>query len=140
MIEAKLSGRHEIEIWGSGNQTRSFMYIDDCLKGTQLIMASDIDEPLNLGSDESVTINQLVDIVEEIAGIKLKRTYDLTRAQGRERPQQRQHAHPRAPRMGARNLRFATAWRRRIAGFTTRWCATARTALAQRRPSRGAAM
>lgn len=75
VIEAKLSGRHEIEIWGTGLQTRSFMYIDDCLKGTQLIMASDIQEPLNLGSDECVTINQLVDIVEEIAGITLKRRY-----------------------------------------------------------------
>ena len=53
VIEAKLSGRHEIEIWGSGKQTRSFMYIDDCLKGTQMILASDIEEPLNLGSDES---------------------------------------------------------------------------------------
>jgi nucleoside-diphosphate-sugar epimerase len=76
VIEAKLSGRHEIEIWGSGNQTRSFMYIDDCLKGTQMILDSDIVEPLNLGSDELVTINQLVDFVEDIAEIKLKRRYD----------------------------------------------------------------
>jgi nucleoside-diphosphate-sugar epimerase len=82
VIEAKLSGRHEIEIWGAGTQTRSFMYIDDCLKGTQLIMTSDIDEPLNLGSDESITINQLVDIVEDIAGIKLRRTYDLSAPKG----------------------------------------------------------
>ena len=52
MIEAKLSGKHEIEIWGDGKQTRSFMYIDDCLKGTQMIMDSDIVEPINLGSDE----------------------------------------------------------------------------------------
>jgi GDP-D-mannose 3', 5'-epimerase len=76
VIEAKLSGRHEIEIWGSGNQTRSFMYIDDCLKGTQMILDSDIVEPLNLGSDELVTINQLVDIVEDIAAIQLKRKYN----------------------------------------------------------------
>ena len=62
VIEAKLSGRHD-EIWGTGTQTRSFMYIDDCLIGTQRILASDIEEPINLGSDESVTINQLVDIV-----------------------------------------------------------------------------
>jgi len=82
VIEAKLSGRHEIEIWGSGNQTRSFMYIDDCLKGTQLIMNSDVEEPINLGSDESVTINQLVDIAEEIAGIRLKRSYDLSAPKG----------------------------------------------------------
>ena len=64
-IEAKLSGTHEIEIWGDGEQTRSFMYIDDCLDGTQLLMASDVTEPINLGSVELVTINQLVDIVEE---------------------------------------------------------------------------
>jgi GDP-D-mannose 3',5'-epimerase len=82
VIEAKLSGRHEIEIWGAGNQTRSFMYIDDCLKGTQMIMASDIEEPLNLGSDECVTINQLVDIVEEIAGIILTRKYNLDAPKG----------------------------------------------------------
>jgi nucleoside-diphosphate-sugar epimerase len=82
VIEAKLSGRHEIEIWGTGNQTRSFMYIDDCLKGTQMIMASEIVEPLNLGSDESVTINQLVDIVERIAGVTLKRKYDLSAPKG----------------------------------------------------------
>jgi nucleoside-diphosphate-sugar epimerase len=82
VIEAKLSGRHEIEIWGTGRQTRSFMYIDDCLKGTQRILESDILEPLNLGSDELVTINQLVDIVEEIAGIKLKRKYNLTAPKG----------------------------------------------------------
>jgi nucleoside-diphosphate-sugar epimerase len=82
VIEAKLSGRHEIEVWGTGNQTRSFMYIDDCLIGTQMIAASDIEEPLNLGSDESVTINGLVDIVESIAGIKLKRNYNLSAPKG----------------------------------------------------------
>jgi GDP-D-mannose 3',5'-epimerase len=82
VIEAKLSGRHEIEIWGSGKQTRSFMYIDDCLKGTQMILASDVEEPLNLGSAECVTINQLVDIVEEIAGIRLERKYDLSAPKG----------------------------------------------------------
>jgi GDP-D-mannose 3',5'-epimerase len=58
------------------------MYIDDCLKGTQLILASDIEEPLNLGSAECVTINQLVDIVEEIAGIRLERRYDLSAPRG----------------------------------------------------------
>jgi GDP-D-mannose 3',5'-epimerase len=82
VIDAKLSGRHEIEIWGTGNQTRSFMYIDDCLQGTQMIMASDIEEPLNLGSDECVTINQLVDIVEEIARITLKRKYNVNAPKG----------------------------------------------------------
>ena len=70
---AVISGKHEIEIWGDGEQTRSFMYIDDCLHGTQMLLHSDVEEPLNVGSDEMVTINQLVDIVEEIAGVKLKR-------------------------------------------------------------------
>jgi nucleoside-diphosphate-sugar epimerase len=82
VIQAKISGKHEIDIWGSGNQTRSFMFIDDCLKGIDLIMNSEIPEPINLGSSEAVTINQLVDIAEEIAGIKLKRTYNLSAPKG----------------------------------------------------------
>jgi nucleoside-diphosphate-sugar epimerase len=82
VIQAKLSGKHEIEIWGDGKQTRSFMYIDDCLKGVESILASDILEPINLGSSELVSINQLVDIVEEIAGVKLKRSYNLKAPKG----------------------------------------------------------
>ena len=82
VIMAKNSGVHEIDIWGDGKQTRSFMYIDDCVKGTELITESEIDEPINLGSSELVTINQLVDIVEDIAGIKLKRTYNLSAPKG----------------------------------------------------------
>ena len=82
VIEAKLSGKHEIDIWGPGNQTRSFMFIEDCIKGINLIMNSEVLEPINLGSSEAVTINQLVDIVEEIAGIKLRRTYDLSAPKG----------------------------------------------------------
>jgi GDP-D-mannose 3', 5'-epimerase len=82
VIEAKLSGNHEIEIWGNGHQTRSFMYIDDCVKGVELIMNSNILEPINLGSSEAVSINQLVDIVEEIAGIKLQRNYNLDAPKG----------------------------------------------------------
>src|SRR5947207_3425466 len=82
VIQAKLSGKHEIEIWGDGHQTRSFMYIDDCLKGTQAILNSDILEPINLGSSELVTINGLVDMVENIAGIKLKRSYNLKAPKG----------------------------------------------------------
>ena len=82
VIEAKQSGKHEIEIWGDGHQTRSFMYIDDCTKGTRDILESDIAEPINLGSSELVTINQLVDIVEDIAGIKLKRHYNLGAPKG----------------------------------------------------------
>jgi nucleoside-diphosphate-sugar epimerase len=82
VIEAKLTGKHEIEIWGSGEQTRSFMYIDDCLKGIDLIMNSGILEPINLGSSEAVTINQLVDLAEEFAGIKLRRKYKLDAPKG----------------------------------------------------------
>ncbi len=82
VITAKLSGNHEIEIWGDGHQTRSFMWIDDCVKGTQMIMNGDFAEPLNLGSSELVSINQLVDIVENIAGLKLKRRYNLSAPKG----------------------------------------------------------
>jgi len=82
VVEAKVTGKHEIEIWGSGHQTRSFMFIDDCLAGTKKIMDSDILEPINLGSSEAVSINQLVDMVEAIAGIRLKRNYDLSAPQG----------------------------------------------------------
>jgi len=82
VIQAKQSGVHEIEIWGDGEQTRSFMYIDDCLYGTLRIMTGDYADPLNLGSDQLVTINQLVDMVEDIAGIKLKRRYKLDAPKG----------------------------------------------------------
>lgn len=82
VIEAKVNGTDEIEIWGSGDQTRSFMYADDCIKGMDLIMHSDILEPINLGSTEAVSINQLVDIVEQIAGMKLKRKYNLSAPKG----------------------------------------------------------
>lgn len=83
VIEAKISGKHEIEIWGDGKQTRSFMYVDDCVTGIHKITDSDTFwDPINLGSDEGVTINQLVDIVEDIAGIKLKRKYNLDAPKG----------------------------------------------------------
>ncbi|MFQ5823906.1 MAG: NAD-dependent epimerase/dehydratase family protein [bacterium] len=82
VIEAKLSGIHKIEIWGDGKQTRSFMFIDDCIKGTQDILTSNIIDPINLGSSELVTINQLVDIVEDIAEIKLQRSYNLSAPRG----------------------------------------------------------
>jgi GDP-D-mannose 3',5'-epimerase len=79
---AKLAGTNEIEIWGDGEQTRSFMYVDDCLLGTTRIMESEIREPINLGSSELVTINELVDIAEEIAGVSLKRKYLLDAPKG----------------------------------------------------------
>ncbi|MBE3085386.1 MAG: NAD-dependent epimerase/dehydratase family protein, partial [Bacteroidetes bacterium] len=82
VIEAGITGNKEIVIWGDGLQTRSFMYIDDCIKGIQDIMYSNIEEPINLGSSEMVSINELVDIVEGIAGYKLKRIYDLKAPKG----------------------------------------------------------
>jgi nucleoside-diphosphate-sugar epimerase len=72
----------EVEVWGDGNQTRSFLYIDDCIEGLIRIMASEYREPLNLGSDRLVTINELVDIVAKIAGKNIKKKHDLTKPQG----------------------------------------------------------
>jgi nucleoside-diphosphate-sugar epimerase len=82
VIAAQLSGADEIEVWGDGEQTRSFMYIDDCLHGTRALMASEVREPLNIGSDELVTINQLLDIVEVIAGKTVRRRYKLDAPKG----------------------------------------------------------
>ncbi len=83
VIHAKNTGNLEIDIWGTGEQTRSFMYIDDCVYGIDRILGSDnILEPINLGSSELVTINGLVDIVEDIAGVKLKRNYLLDAPKG----------------------------------------------------------
>lgn len=77
VITASMRGEREIEIWGDGEQTRSFMFIDDCVEGTRRLMTSDVSAPLNLGSDELVSINGLVDVVEEIAGVRLERRYRL---------------------------------------------------------------
>lgn len=82
VIGSELYGRKEITIWGDGYQTRSFMYIDDCIKGILAIMYGNINEPINLGSSEMVSINRLVDLVEEIAGVKLERKYDLGAPKG----------------------------------------------------------
>jgi len=82
VIQAKLDGTGTIEIWGDGEQTRSFMYIDDCVHGTKAIAASEAVEPLNLGSEELVSINHLVDLVEEIAGVRLRRQYKLDAPKG----------------------------------------------------------
>lgn len=82
VITAKETGDHNMEIWGDGKQTRSFMYIDDCIEGILKITQSDILEPINLGSDELTTINGLVDIVEDIASIKLERHYKLDAPKG----------------------------------------------------------
>jgi GDP-D-mannose 3', 5'-epimerase len=82
VIEAQLSGDYSIEIWGDGRQTRSFMYIEDAVEGILRIMESDITSPINLGSSQLVTINRLVEIVEEIAGVRLERRHDLSAPQG----------------------------------------------------------
>ncbi len=80
--EAALTGDHVIDIWGDGEQTRSFMYVDDCVEGTLRLTGSELHEPVNIGSDELVTINQLADIAEAIAGIKVERNHDLSAPQG----------------------------------------------------------
>jgi GDP-D-mannose 3',5'-epimerase len=82
MAEAVLSENHEISIWGDGEQTRSFTFIDDTVHGTQLLHWSDFSDPLNIGSDELVSINQLVDILEGISGVKLRRHYQLDAPKG----------------------------------------------------------
>ncbi len=84
VIEAKDTGNTEINIWGDGSQTRSFMYIDDCTFGIDQIMHCDqlIATPINLGTSELVSINELVSIIEEIGGVKLHRTYDLDAPKG----------------------------------------------------------
>jgi nucleoside-diphosphate-sugar epimerase len=84
VIEAKDTGVHEIEIWGDGTQTRSFMYIDDCVLGVDMIMHSDalIATPINLGSSELVSINELVSLIEDIAGVRLQRRYDPSAPRG----------------------------------------------------------
>jgi nucleoside-diphosphate-sugar epimerase len=82
VIKAIMTGDQRIEIWGDGTQTRSFMYIDDCLDGTLRLMESKVAEPLNIGSSELVSINGLVDIVEGIAGVKLRRLYNLDAPKG----------------------------------------------------------
>jgi nucleoside-diphosphate-sugar epimerase len=82
VISAQLEGRSEIEIWGDGLQTRSFTYIDDCIEGTRMMSDQYIAGPLNIGSSELVTINQLVDLVEDIAGVKLNRRYNLDAPKG----------------------------------------------------------
>jgi len=82
IAECKIYGKNEIEVWGDGNQTRSFMYVDDCIDGIFKIFNSSINYPINLGSSQLVTINQLVDIVEDIAGVKVKRVYDKNAPRG----------------------------------------------------------
>ena len=79
---AKMNNEKEIEVWGDGKQTRSFMYIDDCVIGTKKIFNSDLKDVYNLGSDEQVSINQMIDVIEEIADYKVVRKYLLDKPLG----------------------------------------------------------
>ena len=82
IAEAKINKKEEIEVWGDGEQTRSFMYISDCIEGTKKIFNSNLIEPYNVGSDEQVSINQMIDLIEEIADYKVKRKYLLDKPKG----------------------------------------------------------
>lgn len=75
VAEAKLSGDHRVEVWGDGEQTRSFCYIDDCLEGIHRLMRSDYRDPLNIGQDRMVTINELVDMVAAAAGVDVEKVH-----------------------------------------------------------------
>ena len=75
MAIAKLTGKHEIEIWGDGEQTRSFCYIDDCVAGIRRLMESGYTQPLNLGQDRLISINALADLVADAAGITVKKRH-----------------------------------------------------------------
>ena len=82
VAEAVVTGRHEIDVWGDGEQTRSFMYVSDCVEGTLRIMRSNVTEPINLGSSELVSVNQLITVIERIAGVTLDRRYQLDKPKG----------------------------------------------------------
>ena len=82
VIEAKINDKKTIEVWGDGNQTRSFLYIDDCIDAILKLFHSNFKDPINIGSEEKVSINQLIDIIENIASIKLKREYQLDKPKG----------------------------------------------------------
>ena len=82
IAECVQTGRREIDVWGDGEQTRSFMFVDDCVEGTRRLIESDVVEPINIGSSELVSINQLIDIISDIAGITVERVHDLSAPQG----------------------------------------------------------
>jgi len=82
IIEAKRNDDLKIEVWGDGEQTRSFMYIDDCISGLDKLMNSDFSDPINLGRSELVSINQMIDMISEIAGVEVERVHNLDAPQG----------------------------------------------------------
>jgi len=79
---AEASNPGKITIWGDGKQTRSFCYIDDCVRGIEMLMESDCDEPVNIGSDRLITIDELADIITKISGKRITKVYDLSKPQG----------------------------------------------------------
>ena len=82
VLEAKINNISEIDVWGDGNQTRSFLYIDDCIDAILKLFNSNYVDPINIGSEEKVSINELIDIIEEIAEVKLKRNFQLDKPKG----------------------------------------------------------
>ena len=82
IIEAKNSNDKKIDVWGDGKQTRSFMYIDDCLDGTKKLFESDFRDPLNIGSEEQVSINQMINIIENISNYNVDKNYQLDKPKG----------------------------------------------------------
>ena len=83
VLHAKTNSDKKIQVWGDGKQTRTFLYIDDCVEGTLRLFESDYSEPVNIGSDEQVSINQMIEIIEKISGIeKLEREYQLDKPKG----------------------------------------------------------
>jgi len=82
IIEAKLNSQNKIQVWGDGEQTRSFMFIDDCLKGTKTLFSKEYIEPFNIGSEEQVSINQMIEVIQEIANIKVEKEYQLDKPLG----------------------------------------------------------
>ena len=82
IIEAKINNKKEIDVWGDGEQTRSFLFIDDCLRGTLDLFKSDFHDPINIGSEEQVSINQMISIIEDISSYKVKKNYQLDKPLG----------------------------------------------------------
>jgi len=82
IIEAKINNKNSIDVWGDGTRTRSFLYIDDCIDAVLKLFNSNFSEPINIGSDEKVTINELINIVEEISDTKISKNYQLDKPQG----------------------------------------------------------
>ena len=82
VIEAKIKNNQVIDVWGDGNQTRSFLFIDDCIEAILKLFHSSFIHPINIGSEEKVSINELIDIISEISGVTLKRNYQLDKPKG----------------------------------------------------------